>query len=188
LYHSSEINGSSGEIPEYAMGALLMSIDRRCVSALLTGFIVLWPTVASAAPDGDFFVWLGVPAALAGAIATAISFVAPKIWETYNAALAARRKFVEGVTADVVKLAGTHYWALANAAGTLGDLLHEHLRSVQAHLLLIYARPDRVGMEPAREAMETIDHVCSNTADRSFPSLVRLGGPTPHTHSNRHRQ
>ena len=153
----------------------MMSIYGRCVSAfLLTGSGALWPTVARAAEDGNFFVWLGIPAVLAGAIATAISFVAPKIWETYNGALTARRKFIEGVTTDVVKLSGTHYWALANAAGTVGDLLHEHLRSMQAHLLLVYARPGRIGTEPAREMVETIDRVCKSTADRSFPSLVRL--------------
>jgi hypothetical protein len=135
---------------------------------------VVWPTVAGAAQDGNIWAWLGIPTALAGAIATVISFIAPKIWETYNAALGARRKFVEGVTADVVKLSSTHYWALANAAGTVGDLLDEHRRSVQMHLLLGYARPGRTGAEPARELIAAIERVCKETADRSFPSLVRL--------------
>jgi hypothetical protein len=152
-----------------------MLIDRRCVSIFLSaGCVILWPTVVRADVTGDVALWLGLPTALAGLIAAAVSFLAPKIWETYNTTLVARRKFIEGVTADVVKLASTHYWALANAAGTVGDLLDEHLQSVQAHLLLAYARPGQTGTEPARRLGERIDELCRDTADRSFPSLVQL--------------
>ena len=69
--------------------------------------------------------------------------MAPKIWETYNAALGARWKYIEGTTADVLSsLHSTHYWALANAARTVGDLLDEAPAFAQVHLLL--ATLDRV--------------------------------------------
>src|SRR5215475_16017730 len=133
-----------------------MSLDRRSVSTcLLTSFGILGPSVVWAA-EGDKIpawvsnvgLWLGIPTGLAAAIAAAISFIAPKIGETYNTRWKARLKFVEGVTTNVVELAGTHYWALANAAGTVSDLLDGHLQSLQSYLLLGYARQGRTGIEP----------------------------------------
>lgn len=109
--------------------------------------------------------WL---ANLAGSatILGAAGWVATKAYEAVSGRIAAQKKFAEGVTADVVKLAGTHYWALANLAGTVGNLLDDHLRSVQAHLALRYTAPD--------DLRRTIRKVSDETANSSFPSVVRL--------------
>lgn len=110
----------------------------------------------------------------ATAIAAAWNYIGPKIWERYAARAKARDEFIKGTTAGVVKLARTHYWALANAAGTAADLLAEHLRSLQLHLMVSYAGRNRIGEDAVAELRANIDRVCKSNAEFSFPSIVRL--------------
>lgn len=83
-----------------------------------------------------------------------------------KAANAKRREFVARTTDKVVDLAWTHYWGLAKATGTLAGRLTQHLRIVDAHLLVVWPAPSDL-----RRRMEEL---AKETADASFASFVRL--------------
>jgi hypothetical protein len=122
----------------------------------------------------DVLKTVGLPSIIAYLLVVATNFFAPKAWERYSAYAKARDEFIKGTTAQVVNLAGTHYWALAQAAGTTGELLAEHLRNMQAQLMLNYASRGRPQEQAAEDLRARIDSVCRDNAALSFPSLVRL--------------
>lgn len=125
------------------------------------------------ASGGDL--WSTIYGFLTGSVFVgAVGWVVAKAYDAFSTRLTAQRDFIKGTTTEVVKLASTHYWALANAAGTTGDLLGLHLRTVQAHLALRYASPGVSGAEAAEGLQATMQRICTDSARISFPSVVRL--------------
>jgi hypothetical protein len=135
-------------------------------------------TPAFGKEDGDanpavlFFRWLegGVgPSAAAIIIVIALPALGAALkWllDEVKATNAKRREFVARTSEKVVDLAWTHYWGLANATGTLAGRLTQHLRLVDAHLLVIWT-------DPAALRRRT-EELAKETADASFASFVRL--------------
>jgi hypothetical protein len=119
-----------------------------------------------------FFRWLegGVGTSAAAIIIVialpAIGAALKWLLDEVKATNAKRREFVARTSEKVVDLAWTHYWGLANATGTLAGRLTQHLRMVDAHLLVIWG-------EPAALRQRT-EELAKETADASFASFVRL--------------
>lgn len=125
------------------------------------------------AGSGGLLGWissLGLGAAFVGLL----SWGGARLYEQVANSLAQRRTFAAETAKRVVELSWTHYWALANAAGTLGSSLREYLQSVEAHLFVSYIPPgsDRAG--GPNLLRERLTGLASDHADKSFPDLVRL--------------
>jgi hypothetical protein len=126
----------------------------------------------AAAPVIDFAGWLSrqlgpVGASFAiGIVIPALVFVAKWMFDEVKAANAKRRDFVAKTSDKVVGLAWDHYWALANATGTLAGHLNNHLRLVDAHLLVVWDDP--------RAMQERMKAIAADTEGESFVSFVRL--------------
>jgi hypothetical protein len=112
--------------------------------------------------------WLGTSAAAIVIVVALPALGAALKWllDEVKAANAKRRDFVARTSEKVVDLAWTHYWGLANATGTLAGRLTQHLRMVDAHLLVIWVAPGAL--------RQRMDELARETADASFPSFVRL--------------
>lgn len=125
-----------------------------------------------ASPPELVFRWLadlfGVTAAavLIFLALPALGFLGKWVFDEVKATNAKRREFVEKTSDKVVGLAWGHYWALANATGTLAGHLNHHLRMVDAHLLVVWDDPQSL-----QERMKVI---ASDTENDSFVSFVRL--------------
>lgn len=140
--------------------------------------ILLAATPALAKAEGDanpavlFFRWLeqGVGTSAAATIIVialpALGAALKWLLDEVKATNAKRREFVQRTSEKVVDLAWTHYWGLANATGTLAGQLTQHLRMVDAHVLVIWAEP--AGLRQRMEEM------AKETAEQSFASFVRL--------------
>lgn len=134
------------------------------------------PALAAAGAEANpavlFFRWLesgvGTSAAAIIIVVALPALGAGLKWllDEVKATNAKRREFVARTSEKVVDLAWTHYWGLANATGTLAGRLTQHLRMVDAHLLVIWAEPEALRQRTAELAKET--------ADASFASFVRL--------------
>lgn len=148
---------------------------RRAAAALgvLIGLTAL-PAAAqgSAAPVIDFAGWLSrqlgpVGASFAiGIVIPALVFLGKWVFDEVKAANAKRRDFVAKTSDKVVGLAWDHYWALANATGTLAGHLNNHLRMVDAHLLVVWDDP--------KAMQERMKAIAADTETESFVSFVRL--------------
>jgi hypothetical protein len=127
---------------------------------------------AGANPAVLFFRWLeaGVGTSAAAIIIVialpALGAALKWLLDEVKATNATRRAFAARTSEKVVDLAWTHYWGLANATGTLAGQLTQHLRMVDAHLLVIWA-------EPAALRQRT-EELAKDMADASFASFVRL--------------
>jgi hypothetical protein len=119
-----------------------------------------------------FFRWLeaGVGTSAAAIIIVialpAIGAVLKWALDEVKATNAKHREFVARTTEKVVDLAWSHYWGLANAAGTLAGRLTQHLRMVDAHLLVVWGQPTAL--------RQRMDELAKETAEQSFPSFIRL--------------
>jgi len=104
-----------------------------------------------------------------------VAWVGARVWDYLSAELTLRRTFVQETTKRVVQLSETHYWALANAAGTLAGRLDEHLRQVELLLFTPWrigdTAPDPAAADRLREAYHDL---AARTSRESFPALVRL--------------
>lgn len=146
----------------------------KVIAATTLGVALAFPAFAADLPVGDSL-WYTISGFLTGSVFVgAVGWVVARGYDMFSARLSAQRDFVKGTTTEVVKLASTHYWALANAAGTTGDLLGLHLRTVQAHLALRYASADVSGADAAAGLQATMQRICRDSARSSFPSVVRL--------------
>ncbi|MCU0985406.1 MAG: hypothetical protein MUC89_10755 [Acetobacteraceae bacterium] len=119
-----------------------------------------------------FFRWLegGVGTSAAAIIIVialpALGAALKWLLDEVKATNAKRREFVARTSEKVVDLAWTHYWGLANATGTLAGRLTQHLRMVDAHLLVIWGDPGAL--------RQRTEELAKETADASFASFVRL--------------
>lgn len=107
-------------------------------------------------------------------LTTAIGWIATRIYEQFSNRLTQRREFIKETTKRVVDLSWQHYWGLANAAGTLGALLHAYLRLVEAHLFVSYVDPGETPVVGPERLRERLSQVAKEAADSSFPSFARL--------------
>jgi hypothetical protein len=157
---------------------------RRAVTAALA----LAATLAAATPAGaqpapdrardpnpavEFFRWLESLVGSTSAAALIVVIVLPALgyllkwgFDEWKASNAKRRDFVAKTSDKVVGLAWDHYWGLANATGTLAGGLTNHLRMVDAHLLVVWDGPAAL--------RERMDQIADETARASFVSFVRL--------------
>jgi hypothetical protein len=93
-------------------------------------------------------------------------WLAGKAYEQFSDAWKVRRTFVVETTKSVSGFATTHYWALANAAGTLSGALDQYLRMTRAYCFLNYAT--------ATQLSDRLDDLAREAAKVSFPALARL--------------
>ncbi len=93
-------------------------------------------------------------------------WLAIKAYEQLNATWTVRRTFVETTTQSVAGLATTHYWALANASGTLATLLLSYTRMIEAHCFINYH--DETGLS------RRLDDLSIETANLTFAPFARL--------------
>lgn len=135
--------------------------------------LVPLPAVAKDAPEDLALFqwlagWLGTPAAAVVIVIAlpALGALLKWLFDEVQATNAKRREFVARTTEKVVDLAWTHYWGLANATGTMAGRLTQHLRMVDAHLLVIWHEPHAL-----RQRMGELG---KEAASESFPSFVRL--------------
>jgi len=77
-----------------------------------------------------------------------------------------RRDFGTSTAKRIAKLADQHYWAIANAAGTLSTGLRSHLELIELRLYVGYADGAALKADLERDAVET--------SFATFPSLVQL--------------
>ncbi len=87
-------------------------------------------------------------------------------FDQISAKKAKQRDFVENTGKRVVELAWSHYWALANASGMLARPLTDHLRAIDAHLLLVWTSE--------ADLRQRMREIADTTAEASFPAFVRL--------------
>jgi len=149
---------------------------RAWCAGLAAGLLAAAPALGNeggnANPAVLFFRWLegGVGTSAAAIIIVialpALGAALKWLLDEVKATNAKRREFVARTSEKVVDLAWTHYWGLANATGTLAGRLTQHLRMVDAHLLVIW-------VEPATLRRRT-EELAKETADASFASFVRL--------------
>ena len=146
--------------------------------------MALSPTLAAAAPADpkpardpnpaiEFFRWLEGLVGSTSLAALIVVIVLPASgyalkwgFDEWKASNAKRRDFVAKTSDKVVGLAWDHYWGLANATGTLAGGLTNHLRMVDAHLLVVWDGPVAL--------RERMDQIADETARASFVSFVRL--------------
>jgi hypothetical protein len=95
-----------------------------------------------------------------------IQWLAIKTYEQLNASWTVRRSFVEATTQSVAGLATTHYWALANASGTLATLLLRYVRMIEAHCFINYH--DKSGLS------QRLDELTTEAANLTFAPFARL--------------
>ena len=95
-----------------------------------------------------------------------IQWLAIKAYEQINASWAVRRTFVETTTKSVAGLATTHYWALANASGTLATLLLRHVRTMQALCFINHDAPTGLS--------DRLNELTDGTANLTFAPFARL--------------
>jgi hypothetical protein len=123
---------------------------------------------------GAMFGWvqtLGIGSALLAASV----WVVQKAYDEFKHTLAQRRTFVQETTKRVVELSWTHYWALANAAGTLAGQLQGYLRAVEAHLFVSYTDLGGKGSSDGPDRLQQrLKEVAARAAGESFPHLVRM--------------
>ncbi|WP_291297127.1 hypothetical protein [Elioraea sp.] len=125
-----------------------------------------------ASPPELVFRWLAdlfgpyAAAALIFLALPAAGFLGKWVFDEVKAANAKRRDFVAKTSDKVVGLAWDHYWALANATGTLAGHLNNHLRLVDAHLLVVWDDP--------KAMQERMRAIAGDTEGESFVSFVRL--------------
>jgi hypothetical protein len=102
------------------------------------------------------------------------TWLSGKIYEQISQVITLRRTFVQETTKRVVALSDTHYWALANTAGTFGSMLQTYLRSVEAHLFVSYADEGSNPTESAINLQGRMREIANEAAAEAFPALVRL--------------
>jgi hypothetical protein len=124
-------------------------------------------------PAIEFFRWLeslvgstSLAALIVVIVLPAIGYVLKWGFDEWKASNAKRRDFVAKTSDKVVGLAWGHYWGLANATGTLAGALTNHLRMVDAHLLVVWDGP--------KALRDRMDEIAGQTTRESFVSFVRL--------------
>jgi len=168
--------GSKGNFPPAVVEG---SKDRTATKPGASAIVATNPSAAAEKPSslpgagftvlsfGDAILRLfGIAAVIAAATGRLIVWGGGKAYEEFSANLKQRRTFVQETTKRVVDLAWTHYWGLATAAGSLAGPLRDYLRAIEAHLLVNYETP--------KDMQKRFDELARETADRSFPALVRL--------------
>jgi hypothetical protein len=146
---------------------------RRAALAAALAMSAAAPAMAQAEAKAalDFATWLRdtfgpLAATLLIAAAVPAGYLLKWLFDEWKAANAKRRDFVAKTSDKVVGLAWGHYWGLANATGTLAGALTNHLRMVDAHLLVVWDRP--------KALRERMDEIAEVTTRESFVSFVRL--------------
>ena len=135
---------------------------------------------SSATGPGAAGGWLGSPGAAfknvgIGSVLLAVSaWVVQKLYEQLAHTLTQRRTFVQETTKRVVELSWTHYWALANAAGTLAGQLQGYLGAVEAHLFVSYTDLGGNGSDGPARLQQRLKVITAEAAGGSFPNLVRV--------------
>jgi hypothetical protein len=111
---------------------------------------------------------------IGSALLAASVWIVQKAYDQLAHSLAQRRTFVQETTKRVVELSWTHYWALANAAGTLAGQLQGYLRAVEAHLFVSYIDLGGNGSDGPARLQQRLQQVVTDAADGSFPNLARM--------------
>jgi hypothetical protein len=144
------------------------------VEAIAQTITVMQPASTSAASaNGGFWAWVGT-LGIGSALLGLVTWVGSKLYEQFSNTLTQRRTFVQETTKRVVELSWTHYWALANAAGTLAGQLQGHLRAVEAHLFVSYTDLGGNGSDGPPRLQDRLKEVAADAASVSFPNLVRM--------------
>lgn len=157
-------------------GGLLVALGANGVDAAITA------SSASASAASAASSTFNVGTALDGlahnafliAAGSAVGAVISWFAKEWSADWAARRTFTQDTTKRVVDLSSQHYWALANATGTVGATLRNHLRQLELHLLLHYAEEGLAPEDAARQLQQRIAEVAKESSDRAFAALVRM--------------
>lgn len=106
--------------------------------------------------------------------ASGLAWVIGRIYAQTEAKLTQSRTFIQETTKRVVSLSETHYWGLANGAGTLAASLRAYLETVEAHLMLVYVEPGTRDPQAVKRMSKRIADLAEESSRRSFPGLVRL--------------
>jgi hypothetical protein len=103
---------------------------------------------------------------LGGLIVSALLWVGNWVLSEQSAHNSVRRNFAAETGKHIAEQANQHYWAIANAAGTLSVGLRGYVEDVEVHLY--YPWPTQKSLK------EQLASVAMRTSHDTFPSLVQL--------------
>jgi hypothetical protein len=107
------------------------------------------------------------------AVLSAFAWPALKLYEEAAKRWDLQRDLAKITTAQVSKLAGSHYWALSNQAGTAANALKDYITRVEKHLFVTYTVPSH-----APDASESIrlrmQELAGDAADNSLRLVAKL--------------
>lgn len=118
----------------------------------------------------DLITAVGISGALMivamGLVVGALAFLGKWMFAELSAHNKVRRDFAAATGTRIAELANNHYWAIANAAGTLSVDLRGYLQKVEIQLYVVWFSREQI--------RETVAQVTTKAAPATFPSLVQL--------------
>jgi hypothetical protein len=84
-----------------------------------------------------------------------------------------QRELAQMTTAQVSKLAGSHYWALSNQAGTTANILKDYITGVEKHIFVTYTVPMQ-GPDASESIRLRMTELSNEAAENSLRLVAKL--------------